>query len=463
MKELARAIPVMLVAAGVALLYVWVRGDAATELVVRLAVPENVPEDIDGESGEGELKGEFAAFDGVAADLPGAWPRFRGANLDGISSEDVELARTWPAGGPSVLWSIDLGEGYAGAAVLEGRVYVLDYDHEMLRDAVRCFSLADGMEIWRYSYPVKVKRNHGMSRTVPAVTDKYVVTLGPKCHVTCLDSVTGKSRWMLNLVGDFGAKVPPWYAGQCPLIENNKAIIAVGGEALMMAVDCETGEIIWQSPNLRGWVMTHSSIVPLEFAGRRMYVYCASGGVVGVSAEDGSILWEFPDWKIRVANVPTPVVVGDGVIFLSGGYNAGSVMLQLVEQGGQIFTEEVFRLKPEVFGSPQHTPIFYEGYIYGVRPDEQLVCLNLNGDVVWTSTSAHKFGLGPYMIADGLIYVMNDSGLLTMVEATPAGYVQLGRAQVLEGPDSWGPMAIAGGRLILRDLNRMICLDVTKH
>jgi len=119
------------------------------------------------------------------------------------------------------------------------------------------------------------------------------------------------------------------------------------------------------------------------------------------------------------------------------------------------------RLKPEVFGSEQHTPIFYNGYIYGVRPDKQLTCLDLDGNVKWTSESTHRFGLGPYTIANGLIYVMNDSGLLTLTEATPNGYVQLTESRVLEGPDAWGAMAIVSGRLILRDMNRMICIDVT--
>jgi outer membrane protein assembly factor BamB len=154
------------------------------------------------------------------------------------------------------------------------------------------------------------------------------------------------------------------------------------------------------------------------------------------------------------------VVVGEGLIFLSGGYNAGSVMLRLVQEGNKINAQPVFQLKADVFGSPQHTPIFYDGYIYGVRPDGRLACLDLTGRIVWTSTSAHRFGLGPYTIANGLLYVMNDSGLLTLAEATPAGYVQLAEAKVLDGPDSWGPMAIASGRLILRDLTRMICLDI---
>ncbi len=463
MKEstIAKTIPVGLAIIGVVLLYVWLSADAAINLTERLPIADNVIQTPLDENGV-EMRGEFVQFDGVPADLPGAWPQFRGPNLDAISNdENVTLARTWSANGPKVLWSIDLGEGYAGAAVLAGRVYVLDYDQENKADAIRCLSLADSKEIWRYSYPVKVKRNHGMSRTVPAVTDKYIVTLGPKCHVTCLDSMTGEFYWMLDLVKDFKAKVPPWYAGQCPLIEDGRAIIAVGGESLMMAVDCQTGEVVWQSPNPKRWVMTHSSVVPVEFAGRRMYVYCASGGVVGISAEDGTILWEITEWKISIANVPTPVVVGEGLIFLSGGYNSGSMMLQLTQDGDKIIAQSAFRLEPEVFGSDQHTPIFYNGYIYGVRPDKQLTCLDLNGQVMWTSTSVHRFGLGPYIIANGLIYVMNDSGLLTLTEATPSGYVQLSEARVLEGPDAWGAMAVVSGRLILRDLNRMICLDIT--
>ena len=248
MKEstIAKALPIGLAIIGVVLLYVWLSADAAIDLTER--EPNDIPQAPPDANGV-DLRGEFVQFDGVPSDLPGAWPRFRGANLDAISSdENVTLARTWPASGPNVLWSIDVGEGYAGAAVLGGRVYVLDYDREKQADVIRCLSLADGKEIWRYSYTVKVKRNHGMSRTVPAVTDKYIVTMGPKCHVTCLDSVTGQFHWVLDLVKDFKAKVPPWYAGQCPLIEDDKVIIAVGGESLMIAVDTATGEVVWQSP-----------------------------------------------------------------------------------------------------------------------------------------------------------------------------------------------------------------------
>jgi outer membrane protein assembly factor BamB len=185
---------------------------------------------------------------------------------------------------------------------------------------------------------------------------------------------------------------------------------------------------------------------------------------MGISAQDGSILWENNEWKIRVANVATPVVVGEGLIFLAGGYNAGAMMLKLTRDNDTINAQPLFRLEPEVFGAEQHTPVFYDGYIYGIRPDKHLTCLDLNGQIVWTSPATHLFGprgLGPYMIADGKIYIMNDEGVLTLAQASPADYVQLAEAKVLDGPESWGPMALASGRLIVRDMNRMICLDVS--
>ena len=451
-------VPCLLACAGVVLVVLWVRGGPPAGLAQRLPVAEAA---VPAAQAPTEIVGTFAKADGTPADLPGAWPGFRGPKLDAISTEQVPLAREWPEGGPKVLWSVELGEGYAGAAVLNGRVYVLDYDHAGQADVLRCMSLADGRDIWRYSYPVEVKRNHGMSRTVPAVTERYVVSLGPKCHVTCLDSTNGELKWAIDLVRTYGTKVPPWYAGQCPLIDGDRAIIAPGGRALMIAVDLETGTVVWRTPNLNAWQMTHSSVIPMEFAGKKMYVYCGSGGVAGISAQDGSTLWSTSDWRISIATIPTPVIVGDGRIFLAGGYNAGCAMLQLKDAGGKIVPEIAFRLKPRDFGSDQQTPILYEGHIYGVIPGGQLACLDLQGKQLWTSGNLNRFGLGPYTIIGNLIYVMNDTGLLTLAEASPAGYKQLAQAQVLHGHDAWGPMAVAGGRLILRDMTMMVCLDVS--
>lgn len=450
----------LVVVGGLSLLSLLLMEGRGAHVSLRVPIAENIGETLEDTA---PFIGELTRSDGQPSSLTGAWTGFRGPNMNAIVTEDLSgaLNLQWEVQPPKVLWDIEMGEGYAGAAVANGCVYVLDYDQTKQGDAIRCLSLDDGREIWRYFYSVKTKRNHGMSRTVPVITGDCVITFGPKCHVVCLDAVTGELRWKRNLVSEDGAEVPPWYAGQCPLVDRDQLILGVGGpDALVMALDYRTGEVLWRTPNPQGWRMTHSSIVPMDLGSEKAYVYCASGGVVGVSAMDGRLLWQYPDWRINIANVPTPIVIDSQRVFLSGGYNAGSMMLSVKHVGEEYIPEALFRLDPEVFGSDQQTPIYFNGYIYGVRPDEQLVCINPDGRIQWTSSSAHKFGLGPYTIIKDLIYVMNDEGYLTVAKATPEGYTYLTAAQVLHGHDSWAPMAFASGRIIVRDLTRMVCLDI---
>jgi outer membrane protein assembly factor BamB len=412
------------------------------------------------------VAGEPIKGDATASDHPGEWPAFRGPNGDAISTDPTELARSWPAEGPPQLWSIEVGEGYAAPVISKGRVYLLDYDKETEADTLRCLSLDTGREIWRNSYPVLIAFHHGMSRTVPVVVDNYVITIGPRCQLACWDATTGENKWLTDLVIEHGSRVPEWYTGQCPLIDEGRLIVAPCGEdALMMAMDYETGEVIWKTPNPKRWNMTHVSVVPMDFQGRRTYVYCASGGTFGVAADDGSLLWDTVAWKEINATGPSPLILPDDKIFLSRGYGSGAMILQLAESNGQIEAKTILELKPRQFNSEQQTPILRDGHIFGLRKKgaKSMLCLDLDGNEVWSSGS-ERFGLGPYMFADDLLLILDDGGTLTLAEATTAGFQRLAQHDVWsEGHDAWGPMAIAGGRLIVRDMTRMVCLDLSKR
>ncbi len=408
-----------------------------------------------------DLSGTFTAGPGKAGDQPGIWPGYRGPGATGVVVGGPALSTSFPESGPKALWSLKVGFGYASPAVKDGRVYLLDYDVEKKADALRCLSLADGAEIWRRSYQVMVKFNHGMSRTVPAIAGANVISFGPKCHVLCVDAVSGDYRWGIDLARTYETKDPPWYAGQCPLVDDGKVILAPAGKQVMMvAVDATTGKPVWTTPNTPGWTQSHSSVVVATLAGRKQYVYCASGGVVGVDAADGKLLWSTDAWKVSIATTPSPVVVGDDRLFIAGGYNAGCVLMK-IGKDGDVFTPSIVWRKPaKDFGSDQHTPLFIDGLIYGVIPDGQLVCMDLDGKRRWASGTGNRFGIGPFLAAGGAIWVMNDSGTLTTAEITGDKYSQLARAKVLTGHDSWGPMTLVGTRLIVRDLDRMTCLDV---
>ncbi|MBX3747917.1 MAG: PQQ-like beta-propeller repeat protein [Verrucomicrobiae bacterium] len=406
-------------------------------------------------------EGRLETGPGRPADLPGSWPGFRGARGDGVQHDPARLAREWPAGRPLERWAIEVGEGFAGPAIDRGRIFLMDYDRANQRDALRCISLADGSEIWRYSYPVAIKRNHGLTRTVPSVAGDRVIAMGPRCHVVAVETDTGAFRWGLDLVRDFGTTVPPWYTGQCPLVDGDRVILAPGGpDALLMAVHRSTGDILWRTPNPHDWKMTHSSVVPFVLEGRRFYLYCASGGVVAADADTGSIAWETGSWRINIATVPSPVIADDAQVFLTGGYNAGSLMLAFTLEAGRLEAREVFRLDARTFGATQHTPIWYRGHLYGIRADGRLVCLDRQGAVVWESGPGANFGLGPLIIADGLILALNDSAQLTIAEAVPTAYRPLASASLMDGHEAWAPLALAGSHLLARDLTRMVCLQI---
>ncbi len=402
---------------------------------------------------------------GTPSAIKGSWPCFRGEHLDIISTDPTPLARSWKDKGPPVLWELPMGQGYAAPVVVDGRVYVLDYDEEKQADTMRCLSLDDGKEIWRNSYPIEVTINHGISRTVSAVKDGVVVSLGPQCQVAGWDAVTGENLWLVDMRIDYRTKVPGWYAGQCPLVDGDRLIIAPAGpKGLVAALDLKTGKEIWNTPNTWGWGMTHASLTPIEIAGRRMYVYTAIEGVVGVAADTGEALWDTDLWKMVVSTSPSPMALPDGRLFFSRGYGKiGSLMLQVSLAGDKFKVEPLFELKSKQFNSEQQTPIFLDDRIYGVRKtDKRLVCMDLQGKEIWNSGKS-RFGHGPYMMADGLIFAMNDKGVLAMAEASPERYNELDKAEIfIDGHDAWGPLVIVGGRLLLRDMTRLKCLDISE-
>lgn len=415
----------------------------------------------------------FNLFGAKAPEMNGTWPRFRGENFDNIVSEKQNLKDTWTGDEPEILWSVELGEGHAGPAIYKGKVYLLDYDEESREDALRCFSLADGKEIWRRSYGVHVKRNHGMSRTVPAVTEDYVVTIGPRCHVMCVERESGDLVWGLDLVKEYGTEIPQWYTAQCPLIDGDQVILAPGGSTMMMAVDLRTGEKLWECPNTMQWKMSHSSIIPMTFQGKKMYVYSADGGVCGISAsgeDEGKVLWQSNAWNHSVV-APSPVALEDGRIFLTAGYGAGGMMIRIVQNGEQFDVEVLDEYQPrEGLACEQQTPIVWKGHLFGILPKDgganrnQLVCVHPDDvkTMVWTSGKDHRFGLGPYLIADEKMYILDDDGTLTMIKPDPSGYIELAQKKILDGHDAWGPLAIADGRLLMRDSKTMVCLAIGK-
>ena len=396
------------------------------------------------------------------------WPCFRGITRDNLAEYDGHLTKTWDESGPKVLWRKPLGEGYSGAIIAGGCVYVLDYVEEDSSDALRCFELFSGEELWRRGYKNPIRRNHGKSRTIPAYSDGVVVTLGPAAHVMAVDADSGDLLWSRDLVEAYGAEIPQWYAGQCPLIEDGKVILGVGGEkVLMTALDLRTGETVWEMPNDHGLKMSHSSVVSATLCGTKQYIYAGIGGICACDPE-GKQLWLCTKWKPAVW-APTPLAIGDGRLFLTAGYGAGSATLA-VKKDGDVFTASIEQEWKPTQGpaSEQQTPILIGDTMFVIQPKDagarraEFIAADVSALPAVKSESGKdaRFGLGPYLYADGAFWILDDEGVLSVYEYKDDRFERLATHKILPGADSWGPIAFAGGLMILRDSTSMVCLDL---
>ncbi len=451
----------------------WLLSDPGRDLDLRLPGMDQRG----GSTGSGDsviIGSLFKRFETAYTPLSENWPRFRGAGFDNISRSSFSLIEQFAPTGPDIVWTATLGEGHSGAAIFGGQVYILDYMEDQHADFLRCFALTSGKELWRRGYKVSVKRNHGMSRTVPAVTDSFIVTIGPRCHVMCLERTTGNFLWGIDVEKEYQSEVPLWYTGQCPLIDGTEAVIATGGKALMIGVDLATGRKTWETPNPGNWKMSHSSVMPYVFEGEKMYVYSAVGGMAGIAASGprkGEILWETSDWNKSVV-APSPVCMPDGRIFITAGYGAGSMMLRLTRDNDRFTVTTLDHYKPsEGLASEQQTPLLWNGHLFAVLPKDggalrnQMVCVNPSDPrkMVWSSGSDKRFGLGPYFMADQKIFLLHENGTLYILKPSLEGYSELDKATVIpEGYDAWAPLASADGYFVLRDSKTLVCINMRK-
>ncbi len=387
------------------------------------------------------------------------WPQFMGPNSDGTSTEKG-LAKAWPAGGPKVLWTVPLGPGYGGAAIRDGKVYLLDRVDRQ-KDVLRCLALETGKEDWNFSYEAPGTIDHDGSRSTPAVSEQCVYIIGPFGQLHCLDRETHQVVWKKNLLSDYGTKGPRWAVTQSPLLYKDMVVVAPQSDRVgMAALDQKTGRERWHSGAIGP--MGYGSPMLVRVDGVEQFVIVNPVGAAAVNAADGKVLWKYSHpCKIPVPNV---TALGEGKFFITGAYMAGSAIFQVSRQGDGWKVKELAR--DTKIGGHCHPALLYQDHLYVLcnvnERSDGMVCFDLEAKVVWQTKSNPNFDKGGSILtADGLMYVMDGrTGELHIVEPSPTAFKSLAKAKVLGGKEIWGPLALADGRLVVRDQSQVKCLDL---
>lgn len=435
------------------------------------------------------------------------WPQYLGPERNSTSPQK-NLLREWPETGPELLWSVPLGIGYGGPVVKDNKVYLLDRDDEV-GDKLRCFDLKSGDELWKFEYAAAGKVMFPGSRSVPTIDEDYIYTCGPYGDLYCLDVNTQQPVWNKNVWTDFGGdpgndsialaggrdgfggkgNFPIWAISQCPLIYGDLLILASQApEAGVVAYDKNTGEVVWKTDNLGNETYVSPAIVKIDGADHVVMVTSSTnpigrpdapktpGNITGISPKTGEILWNFPGWNCHIS-VPSAVDAGENRILVVGGYELGATMIKVEKQPeGTYTTKEIFTT--EEFGDQTKPPLLIDGYFYAQygtnNRRDGLCCMNMDGEVMWKTKREPNFNKGSMIFADDLLLATDGAKLLYLIEPSPEGFKPISTVALLDlkagdermarrfATQNWAPIALADGKLLIRDQSQMYCVKVAK-
>jgi outer membrane protein assembly factor BamB len=401
------------------------------------------------------------------------WPQYYGPRRDSISAEKG-LLRSWPKEGPKVLWTAPIGIGYGGPVVSGGKVYLLDRD-DKVGDNLRCFDLSTGKELWNFAYDAPGSFSHPGSRSTPAVDGANVYTCGTLGDLYCINTGTQKPVWNKNIWKDFGgAKLPVWAITQNPLVYGNLLIVAPQtSQTSVVAYDKLTGEVKWKSPVLSGVAGYASpSIVKIGGADHLVMILAgsgfgrsASGGSVnGLDPMSGKVLWTYGNWQCGIP-VPHAVDAGLNRVLITGGYSAGAAMIKVDKKAdGSFGVTELF--KTVDFGAHTQPPILYKDHFYASytinERSDGMVCMDMDGKIKWKTGDNPLFNKGGAILADGLLLSVDGNKMVYLIDPDPSGFKPLASVELLESGENWAPLALSGGKLLIRDQKNLKCLAVAQ-
>ena len=386
-----------------------------------------------------------------------SWPQFLGPTRDAVY-HGKDLAATWPKEGPRIVWQGDAGEGFSGPVVADGKVIL--FHRNGAEEVVECLDRLTGKSQWAFKYPTKFKDGiHADNgpRSTPTIEGDRVYTYGAEGELHCVDFKTGEAVWHVSGKKEFKV-TPRWHGVVCsPLLEGDAVVLNIGNtnDAGFVAFNKKNGEVLWKSTKHK---VSCSSPIAATIGGKRYILTMSSRSLAGLDPQTGKELFTHTlDAKHKDHLLAAcPVVIGDQV-FASGAYNVGAHLMRIVD--GK--REKVWNT-PEL-ATQYATPIFYDGYIYGVHGQwesgVELRCLDAkNGELKW---SRPDYKESTVLRAGDELLVLTYTGMLAKGKLSPSGFTENARAQVASFGVRAYP-ALADGLLYLRTRNKLLCLDLRK-
>jgi outer membrane protein assembly factor BamB len=400
-------------------------------------------------------------FLATAAARAADWPQWLGPRRNGSTAEKLA---PWKAGqAPKVAWRAAVSPGFSSPVVAGGRVFVHAVVKDKEQEQVIAFDAATGRVLWKDSYPrPKFQSVLGTGpRATPTVAGNHLLTLGINGLLTCYGVEKGKRLWQVDLYKQFQAKLPYFAVCCSPLVIGNRVVVSVGGKGhCVVALHLDTGKVEWQA--LDDPASTSSAVLfaspARPRAGAPDVVFITPLRLVGLDPLDGTLRWEHPMVFQPAGTSPTPIAARNKIVASTQAHGAVAVR---VGKKGDVLTAGAAWQNKEMksyfsSGVAAGPLLILVTNVLEPKPAAALTCLEARtGKPLWKREVGY-FHAGVIRTGDGKLLVLNDSGVLTLLEVDATGAKELARAKVCGG--TLVTPALAGGRLYVRDGKELICL-----
>lgn len=395
----------------------------------------------------------------TGATRAGDWPQILGPQRNGQATG--EKLTVWPKQGPRVVWTHEVGAGYAGPAVAAGRVLIFHRLAE--KERLEALDAGSGRVLWQRDFPATYRGGVDPDtgpRCVPVIHEGQVYVFGAAGELHSVTLATGQSRWSRKLYAEFRGNEGYFGAGSSPIAVGDKLLVNVGGDeqAGIVALALGDGQVRWKATDEKA---SYASPTLASVQGQTIVVFATRMNVVGLDPVDGAVKFRLPFGRRGpTVNAATPLMCGQQ-LFLTANYGVGAKLLRIDGPQAAIVWEN-----DESLSSQYASPVYVAGYLYGIHGREDVGVPDLRcveaatGKVAW---SAARFGTGHLIAAEGRLLILATDGRLVLAEASPKAFQVLAEAKISPEVTRALP-ALADGKLYVRDNARdrglLRCLEL---
>lgn len=384
---------------------------------------------------------------------------WREEDRSGVSTE-TGLLKTWPVEGPELIWSnSDLPKGHSSMTFGNNLIYLTGTEGK--KDVLVAVDTYGKIK-WKVPYGRSWKGSTPESRCTPTVEGNRVYVSSGLGDLACIDGVSGQIIWSEKASETYKGTYGGWGIAESILIDGQKIYFTPGGpETMTIALDKTNGNLIWKTRSLNDGPAYVSPIL-IDYAGKKLIVNVSLHNIFCIDASDGNILWSINHfealdskksasvWSDAPAIKCVSPLYHDGKIYVTGGYDHGSIMLGLNEDGTNasvIWTDSVLDVH-------HGGVVLVNGFIYGANwlsnTDGNWCCLDWNtGKKMYEE---HWNNKGSIISADSMLYAFDEkSGNLGLLRATPEKFDLVSSFRIKPGSGPyWSHPAINNGNIYLR-------------